>query len=64
LLVSTMAHEVRTLCGAAVLPEKNLSRMPSLEVNEDFQVISVHPESGKNIDYEPENWSVRCRGDS
>jgi two-component system sensor kinase FixL len=35
-----MAHEVRNLCGAAVVLHKNLSRVPALEHNEDFQALS------------------------
>jgi two-component system sensor kinase FixL len=40
ILVSAMAHEVRNLCGAAVVLHKNLSRVPILENNEDFQALS------------------------
>jgi len=40
ILVSAMAHEVRNLCGAAVVLHKNLSRVPDLERNEDFQALS------------------------
>jgi PAS domain S-box-containing protein len=40
ILVSAMAHEVRNLCGAAVVLHKNLSRVPGLERNEDFQALS------------------------
>ena len=40
ILVSAMAHEVRNLCGAAVVLHKNLSRVPVLEHNEDFQALS------------------------
>ena len=40
ILVGAMAHEVRNLCGAAVLLHKNLSRVPNLEQNEDFQALS------------------------
>jgi two-component system, LuxR family, sensor kinase FixL len=40
ILVSAMAHEVRNLCGAAVVLHKNLSRVPILEHNEDFQALS------------------------
>ncbi len=40
ILVSAMAHEVRNLCGAAVVLHKNLSRVPDLEHNEDFQALS------------------------
>jgi len=40
ILVGAMAHEVRNLCGAAVVLHKNLSRIPDLEHNEDFQALS------------------------
>lgn len=40
ILVSAMAHEVRNLCGAAVVLHKNLSRVPALEHNEDFRALS------------------------
>jgi two-component system, LuxR family, sensor kinase FixL len=40
ILVGAMAHEVRNLCGAAVVLHKNLSRVPELEHNEDFQALS------------------------
>jgi two-component system sensor kinase FixL len=40
ILVSAMAHEVRNLCGAAIVLHKNLSRVPVLEHNEDFQALS------------------------
>lgn len=40
ILVSAMTHEVRNLCGAAVVLHKNLSRIPGLECNEDFQALS------------------------
>src|SRR5260370_9098943 len=40
ILVGAMAHEVRNLCGAAVVLHKNLSRVPGLERNEDFQALS------------------------
>ena len=40
ILVGAMAHEVRNLCGAAVVLHKNLSRVPGLDHNEDFQALS------------------------
>jgi PAS domain S-box-containing protein len=40
ILVGAMAHEVRNLCGAAIVLHKNLSRVPILEHNEDFQALS------------------------
>ena len=40
ILVGAMAHEVRNLCGAAVVLHKNLSRVPNLDQNEDFQALT------------------------
>jgi PAS domain S-box-containing protein len=40
ILVSAVAHEIRNLCGAAVVLHKNLSRVPGLEGNEDFQALT------------------------
>ena len=40
ILVTAMAHEVRNLCGAAMVLQKNLSRVPGLEGNEDFQALN------------------------
>ena len=40
ILVSAVAHEIRNLCGAAVVLHKNLSRVPGLEDNEDFQALT------------------------
>ena len=40
ILVSAMSHEIRNLCGAAVVLHKNLSRVPELERNEDFLALS------------------------
>lgn len=40
ILVGAMAHEVRNLCGVAVVLQKNLGRVPELEHNEDFQALS------------------------
>jgi two-component system sensor kinase FixL len=40
ILVGAMAHEVRNLCSAAVVMQKNLSRVPQMEHNEDFQALS------------------------
>ncbi len=41
ILMSAVAHEVRNLCGAALVVQKNLSRVPELEHNEDFQALST-----------------------
>ena len=40
ILVSAVAHEVRNLCGAAVVLQKNLSRVHGLTDNEDFQALT------------------------
>jgi len=40
ILVGAIAHEMRNLSGAAVAVQKNLSRVPGLERNEDFQALS------------------------
>ncbi len=40
ILVSAVAHEVRNLCGAAVVLQKNLSRIRGLTENEDFQALT------------------------
>ncbi len=40
ILVGAMAHEVRNLCGAAVILQQNLSQVPQLELNADFQALS------------------------
>ncbi len=40
ILVTAMAHEVRNLCGAALVLQKNLSRVPGLKDNEDFQALN------------------------
>jgi two-component system, LuxR family, sensor kinase FixL len=40
ILMGAMAHEIRNLCGAAVVLHKNLSRVPGLEGNEDFRALS------------------------
>jgi two-component system, LuxR family, sensor kinase FixL len=40
ILMSAMAHEIRNLCGVAVVLHKNLSRVPGLEGNDDFRALS------------------------
>jgi two-component system sensor kinase FixL len=40
ILVSAVAHEVRNLCGAAAVLQKNLSRVRGLPDNEDFQALT------------------------
>lgn len=41
ILMSAVAHEVRNLCGAALVVHKNLSRVSGLADNEDFQALSM-----------------------
>jgi len=41
ILVGAMAHEVRNLCAAALVVQKNLSRFVELQHNEDFQALST-----------------------
>lgn len=41
ILMSAVAHEVRNLCSAAQVVQKNLSRVRELENNEDFQALST-----------------------
>ncbi len=40
ILMSAVAHEVRNLCGAVLVVQKNLSRLRELQDNEDFQALS------------------------
>src|SRR5581483_8207807 len=40
ILVGALAHEMRNLSGAAVTMQKNLSRVPGLEQNEDFLALT------------------------
>lgn len=39
ILMSTVAHEIRNLSGAVLVVHKNLSRIPELEMNEDFRAL-------------------------
>ena len=41
ILMSAVAHEIRNLCGAVLIVHKNLSRLPALENNEDFQALGT-----------------------
>jgi len=41
ILVSAVAHEVRNLCGAAVVLQKNLSRVHGLTENDDFRALTT-----------------------
>ena len=40
ILMSAVAHEVRNLCGAVLVVQKNLSRLRELQDNEDFQALT------------------------
>ncbi|MGA3210024.1 MAG: ATP-binding protein [Terriglobales bacterium] len=39
ILMSAVAHEIRNLCGAALVVHKNLSQVTHLESNEDFKAL-------------------------
>lgn len=41
LLMSGMSHEIRNLCGAAMVIHRNLRRVSALEGNEDFQALGA-----------------------
>jgi two-component system, LuxR family, sensor kinase FixL len=41
ILMGAVAHEVRNLCSAILVVHKNLSRIPELERNEDFQALTT-----------------------
>jgi PAS domain S-box-containing protein len=41
IVVSAVAHEIRNLCGATLVTHKNLSRVPALQGNEDFQALGT-----------------------
>jgi len=41
ILVGAMAHEVRNLCGAALVVYKNLSRLHGMAENEDFRALGA-----------------------
>jgi signal transduction histidine kinase len=49
ILVSAVAHEVRNLCGAALVVQKNLSRFVELRNNKDFQALSALIQSLERI---------------
>jgi len=49
ILVGAMAHEVRNLCAAASVVQKNLSRFVELQHNEDFQALSTLIQSLERI---------------
>jgi two-component system sensor kinase FixL len=41
ILMSTVAHEIRNLCGAVLVVHKNLSQVPGLDANEDFKALDT-----------------------
>jgi two-component system, LuxR family, sensor kinase FixL len=49
ILMSAVAHEVRNLCGAVLVVQKNLSRLSELQHNEDFQALSMLIQSLEKI---------------
>jgi two-component system sensor kinase FixL len=49
ILVGAMAHEVRNLCGAALVVHKNLSQYVELRHNEDFRALSTLIQSLERI---------------
>ena len=49
ILVGAMAHEVRNLCGAALVVHKNLSHYPEFRENQDFQALSTLIQSLERI---------------
>ena len=49
ILMSAVAHEVRNLCAAVLVVQKNLSRLSELQHNEDFQALSMLIQSLEKI---------------
>jgi PAS domain S-box-containing protein len=49
LLVGGVCHEIRNLCGAASIVQKNLSHIPGLPENRDFQTLKTLTEGLTNI---------------
>jgi two-component system, LuxR family, sensor kinase FixL len=41
ILMGAIAHEIRNLSGAVLVVHKNLSRLPSLQGNEDFRALGT-----------------------
>jgi PAS domain S-box-containing protein len=41
ILMSGVAHEVRNICSAVLVVHENLSRVPAMERNEDFQALGT-----------------------
>ncbi|MGH7784952.1 MAG: sensor histidine kinase, partial [Candidatus Binatia bacterium] len=49
ILMSAVAHEVRNLCGAVLVVQKNLSRLSELQHNEDFHALGMLIQSLEKI---------------
>jgi two-component system, LuxR family, sensor kinase FixL len=49
ILMSAVAHEVRNLCSAVLVVQKNLSRLGELQHNKDFQALSMLIQSLEKI---------------
>lgn len=49
ILMSAVAHEIRNLCGTALVVQKNLSRLSELSNNEDFQALTMLIQSLEKI---------------
>ena len=49
ILMSAVAHEVRNLCSAVLVVQKNLSRLSELQHNKDFQALSMLIQSLEKI---------------
>jgi PAS domain S-box-containing protein len=41
ILMGAVGHEIRNVCGAVLVVHKNLSRLPSLQDNEDFRALGT-----------------------
>ncbi len=41
ILMGAVGHEIRNVCGAVLAVHKNLSRLPSLQDNEDFRALGT-----------------------
>jgi two-component system, LuxR family, sensor kinase FixL len=41
ILMSAVSHEVRNLCGAVMVVNKNLAKLPCLQTNEDFAALGT-----------------------
>ena len=49
ILMSAVAHEIRNLCSAVLVIQKNLSRLDALQDNSDFQALSTLIQSLEQI---------------